>query len=488
MEYKISQKPYPQNGYNMDYIRAANAFNNPWAGLGALLGAVLTKNYVDRGERKLMDSMKDSIPTNNSQETEAQALQKMLENRPSQEETAKQTIFDAYKNGNNTPIEPNYEIGLERLKNQTTDPLEVAALQSAINQAQPQEAESGKVTPNEINALNKYINENMPHMDAQGNLSNMDAAANLQAQKAQAQPQGIPKFSTDEWEAKMWQEGKRQGRPDYQIQAVIDRMKPQALQAEKRYNDAQADYWGNEFLANMPLDNGVGGDSAARLNAITQLYQYDPEKAKILASGNISPRETASLNNQRAQTAQKAQQTAFNNALKLAKASGGTDYGGFKMSTELKNKMNDIDVAVATGVISEEEGNKRKSAILGNVGKTSGQLKEDNELADFDNTLTGYIESLHGQLTNGDIPGSGETLDAISTAIDENPKLWAKLTDEQKAYVQNFRYLANRNRQILAGYDDWKKFDDAITPQWKEKFANMGLLIDRPNHNGQVKS
>ena len=465
MEYKISEKPYPQINYNMDYIRAANAFNNPWAGLGALLGAVLTKNYVDRGENKLADSMKDSIPTNDPQELEAQATRKMIENgiQP-QSETGKQALFDAYQKGNTNPIQPNYEVGLKQLANQSTDPLEIAALQNAINKAQPQEAESGKVTPNEINGFEKYFNENMPHMDAQGNVSNMDAAANLQAQRAQATPQGIPKFSTDEWEAKMWQEGKKQGRPDYQIQAVIDRMKPQAQQAEKRYKDAKADYLKNAFIADMPLDNGYGGNAANRLQYLAEMEglgtDYAKQMAAVLGAGSLTQRDVINMNNTK-----EARQNKNNlETMKML-------YGG-KSTSKVPNKISEIDVAkqrlIESGM-AEAEANAWAQEQYKNIGKTAGQTKAQQNIDEFADKLDVPLTALMNAVNSYDVGASGDALVELQGLIDENPKIWAQLPSETKAEIYQQMYYANGMRQgVIGDYDGARKYFGALTPETVE--------------------
>lgn len=469
MEYKISERPYPQIGYNMDYIRAANAFNNPWAGLGALLGAVLTKNYVDRGERKLMDSMKDSIPTSDTAQTEAQITQKMLENRPSQEETGKQALFDAYEKANNNSIQPNYEIGLEKLKNQSTDPIEIAALQSVINKAQPQEAEIGKVTPNEINGFNKYFQENMPHMDAQGNISNMDAAANLQAQRAQVAPQGIPKFSADEWEAKMWQEGKKQGRPDYQIQAVIDRMKPQALQAEKRYKEAQENYLTNAFQAEMPLDNGYGGNAVNRLGILAELEGLGTEsarrKAAVLGAGSLTQRDIININN-----AKEARQNKNNLEMyKIQNGGKGAGRTGGNSSLKVPNKIAEIDAAkqrLIEGGMTAEQANAWAQEQYMNVGKTAGQTKAQKSIDEFADKLDAPLTALINAVNSYDVGASGDALTEIQGLIDENPKMWEQLPAEIKREIYQQMYNANGVRQAIIGdYDGSRKYFGALTPE-----------------------
>ena len=497
MNYKISEKPYPQNSYNMDYIRAATAFNNPWTALGALIGNVLSKNYSDRGERKLMESMKDSIPTGDSAQTEAQITQKMLENRPSQEETGNQALFNAYEKGSNNPIQPNYEVGLERLKNQSTDPLEIAALQGAINKAQPQEAEIGKVTPNEINGFDKYFQENVPHMDAQGNLSNMDAAANLQEQRAVQQ--GIPKFSADEWEAKMWQEGKKQGRPDYQIQAVIDRMKPQALQAEKRYGDSQIERYTNQFFNSLPDANGEGGDPVARLDALNEIAKYDPKQASILASGNVSLPATIARNDAQSQRAYRAQQDNVNNQLRAmqiaARSNGGTSRNGgiggsdVKEPSSIKTLKQNLAYQVSKGLITEEQAN----ATLDKANRQLGMTAAEKEADDYADNLIGKLDALMNNI--GELPGtrdvepSGQMLEEISQLIDENPKLWDKLDSEDKLVINSRRYYANAMREIAAGNEEMaRQYAKAIPAYiaeregWDLSNENIANLVK--NFNG----
>lgn len=467
MNYKISEKPYPQNSYNMDYIRAATAFNNPWTALGALIGNVLSKNYSDRGERKLMESMKDSIPTGDSAQTEAQITQKMLENRPSQEETGNQALFNAYEKGNNNPIQPNYEVGLERLKNQSTDPLEIAALQGAINKAQPQEAEIGKVTPNEINGFDKYFQENVPHMDAQGNLSNMDAAANLQEQRAVQQ--GIPRFSADEWEAKMWQEGKKQGRPDYQIQAVIDRMKPQALQAEKRYKEAQEDYLTNAIVGEMPLDNGYGGNAALRTQYLAELVGLGTDSAKqkaaVLGAGSPTQRDIINMN-----LAREARQNKNNmDLIKMQYGGKGTGRTNNTASSKVPNKIAEIDMAkqrlIESGMSAEQANAWAQEQYL-NVGKTAAQTKAQKSIDEFADKLDAPLTNLMNAVNAYDVGASGDALAELQGLIEENPKMWEQLPVETKREIYQQMYNANGVRQAIVGdYDGSRKYFKALTPE-----------------------
>lgn len=464
-----NQRYYPQNGYNMDYITAARAFNNPWQALGALIGNILVKNYENRGEEKLAKSLESSIPTQTAP-TDAQVTQQMLQNNTQpREEQVQQNIFEKYQNANPIQMQNPYSIGLEALKNQTTDPLETAALQGAIDKAK---GTTPQVTPNEQNAFQDYLRNDVPHMDASGNVSNMDAAANLQAQRQQATTQAgqnnIRPFSVEDWEAQVWAEGRKQGRPDYQIQAVIDRMKPQAESAERKYNDKMTERYLNQYYNNLPNADGTGGDPAMRLDAQIGLYKYNPDAAKILAAGGAgSIRDGISMNNSR----ERAKQQYTYNMQKNGKSDGSYTVNGIKTPKEIQEATERIKYAMAVGAMTEEEGKQALSRItlnmVNNIGKTSAQLKAEEKIAPFKQELTQKINTLRNGVLDsfktGDVEATGNTLDEISQFLEQNPDAWKSLNQSERDQIEAQRYYANGMRQLATGdIVGAKKFFSAI--------------------------
>ena len=456
-----NQRYYPQNGYNMDYITAARAFNNPWEALGALVGNILIKNYENRGEDKLEKSLESSIPAQTAP-TEAQVTQQMLQNNAQpREEQVQQNIFEKYKNANPIQMQNPYNIGLEALKNQTTDPLETAALQGAIDEAK---GTTPQVTPNEQNAFQDYLRNNVPHMDASGNVSNMDAAANLQAQRQQALAQAgqnnIRPFSVEDWEAQVWAEGRKQGRPDYQIQAVIDRMKPQAEAAERKYNDKMTERYLNQYYNNLPNADGTGGDPAMRLDAHIGLLKYAPDAAKMIgAVGAGSIRDGISMNMQK------------NSKGNYTKGSGSYTVDGIKTPKEIQTAKEQIEYAMAVGAMTEEEGKQALSRItlnmVNNIGKTSAQLKAEEKIAPFKQELTQKINTLRNGVLDsfktGDIEATGNTLDEISQFLEQNPDAWKSLDQSEREQIEAQRYFANGMRRLALGdIVGAKEFFDAI--------------------------
>ena len=473
-----NERYYPQNNYNLDWFTAAKAFNNPWTALGALIGTSLAKNYVNRGEEKLEKSLENSIPTGEAP-TDAQVTQQMIQNAqaqaPTREEQVQDNIFNKYKQANPIEINPQQmsNIGLEALKNQTADPIETAALQGAIDKANGN-VQASQVTPNENIAFQEYLKNNAPHMDASGNLSNMDAAANLQAQKQQATAQvaenNMRPFSVEDWEAQVWAEGRKQGRPDYQIQAVIDRMKPQAEAAERKYNDKMKERYLNQYYNNLPNADGTGGDPAMRLDAQIGLYKYDPDAARILgAGGTPTIRDTINMNIRK-------DEQARDNAYKYAKLAvdqqkGNTLSGNNNIPAAYKQRLQEIDFAETQGLINAEEATRRRQEIgqeiAQNAGKNSAQIKADNNLNPFKQELTQKINTLRDGILNsyktGDVEATGNTLNEIKQILEQNPDAWKSLSQSERDQIESQSYFANGMRQLAIGdITGAKKFFAAI--------------------------
>lgn len=299
--------PTSYSAPTFDWQTAARSVQDPWSALGLLLGQYLVTNYDKRGEQKFSKSMANSIPGYGGEaqpqgqppaqgvpaQGAAPTVGEQLANRPSVNETAAQNMFDQYRQANGAAVQPNYEVGLEALRNQpTTSPLEAAALQQAM--AGGQQPAQG-ISPAEAQVYANYLKNNTPVIDANGNLSNVPNVQEAQPANQQAAPQQavqgadasglVPKFSVDEWKAQMYAEGRRQGRPAHQIQAVIDEMTPMAEAAEKRYNDQMADYWLSQMTTNEP---GSQGWLAAAIN----YEKHAPESAKLAFAYSPTGRST----------------------------------------------------------------------------------------------------------------------------------------------------------------------------------------------------
>ena len=452
-----NQRYYPQNGYNMDYITAARAFNNPWQALGALIGNILVKNYENRGEEKLAKSLESSIPTQTAP-TDAQVTQQMLQNNAQpREEQVQQNIFEKYQNANPIQMQNPYNIGLEALKNQTTDPLETAALQGAIDKAK---GTTPQVTPNEQNAFQDYLRNDVPHMDASGNVSNMDAAANLQAQRQQATAQAgqnnIRPFSVEDWEAQVWAEGRKQGRPDYQIQAVIDRMKPQAEAAERKYNDYRTSEIEKTMFSNID-------DPTVTLASLAEMYKYNPEKAAIYAKGITTPKE------QRYQQNQLERAYIGNAGRKGNNAASGTNYGGNSgyMPASAKEKEWVLRQQVKAGIKTQDEANKEWTDFLGTLGQTADEKKASKETQGFLDKINPYVQKIMALNDDYDVEGSGNALSDLQVAIQENPNLWNNLPQNTKNEVIWQMYNANALREAMASDDPAQsnKYRQALTAE-----------------------
>ena len=463
-KYQSNERYYPQNNYSLDYITAARAFNNPWQALGALVGNALIKNYVNRGEEKLEKSLENSIPTGEAP-TDAQVTQQMIQNAqaqaPTREEQVQDNIFNKYKQSNPIEINPQQmsNIGLEALKNQTADPIETAALQGAIDKANGN-VQASQVTPNENIAFQEYLKNNAPHMDASGNLSNMDAAANLQAQKQQATAQvaenNMRPFSVEDWEAQVWAEGRKQGRPDYQIQAVIDRMKPQAEAAERKYNDYRTSEIEKTMFSNID-------DPTVTLASLAEMYKYNPEKAAIYAKGITTPKE------QRYQQNQLERAYIGNAGRKGNSAASGTNYdwnSGY-MPASAKEKQWALRQQVKAGIKTQDEANKEWTNFLGTLGQTADEKKASKETQGFLDKINPYVQKIMALNDDYDVEGSGNALSDLQVAIQENPDLWNNLPQNTKNEVIWQMYNANALREAMASDDPAQsnKYRQALTAE-----------------------
>lgn len=493
-KYQSNERYYPQNNYSLDYITAARAFNNPWQALGALVGNALIKNYVNRGEEKLEKSLENSIPTGEAP-TDAQVTQQMIQNAqaqaPTREEQVRDNIFNKYKQSNPIEINPQQmaNIGLEALKNQTADPIETAALQGAIDKANGN-VQASQVTPNENIAFQEYLKNNAPHMDASGNLSNMDAAANLQAQKQQATAQvaenNMRPFSVEDWEAQVWAEGRKQGRPDYQIQAVIDRMKPQAEAAERKYNDKMKERYLNQYYNNLPNADGTGGDPAMRLDAQIGLYKYDPDAARILgASGTPTMKDTINMNIRKDEQAradaykyaklavdlQKGNKNNFGQSINV----GGKDLDLSTLSTSSKKAINSWVNKVNNGYATQEQAAKEIAKIHRQDGMSKSEIEADDYAYNLMDKIDALMDNVNNLPATLDVSPSGDMLNEITQIIDENPKLWNTLDNDDKLVINSRRYYANCMREIAAGNEEMARQYAKAIPDYIAKREGWDL-------------
>lgn len=467
----------PQNRYNMDYITAAKAFDNPWTALGALVGNALTRNYMDRGEDKLRKSLEGTIPGTVS---DAQLVQQQLANAPTQEQAVEQNLFNKYRQMNAVSAEPNYQVGLEALKNQSTSPLERAALQGAIsgNEAQP----ASNITPQEVNGFQDYLQNNTPQMDAQGNLSNMGMADAVSAQKEQARQQilgqqqanGPQKFSVDDWKAQVWAEGKKQGRPDYQIQAVINQMLPQAEAAEKSYKDQMAQFHIDRIIANMPDSNGKGGDPRAVLAEIADLWSVAPEKAEIMAGGAITPQTAYNTEQQK-----ESQQRQFDNSIKAADHTQGLN----KDMARYENNLKWEDIYKKQQYY-EAAGYSKKDAFLlamggSGSGKTASALlaKEQKETEEY-NRVAKLRNDIIASL-DGEDDYQEASINAIEKAMADE-KFWKSLPWQiQEELAQRAQAIRAIRQARIGDYEGAKELADGLTPEYR---AMYGLNEIRKNY------
>lgn len=471
--------PTSYSAPTFDWQTAARSVQDPWSALGLLLGQYLVTNYDKRGEQKFSKSMANSIPGYGGeaqpQGAPAQGAQpqgaaptvgEQLANRPSVNETAAQNMFDQYRQANGAAVQPNYEVGLEALRNQpTTSPLEAAALQQAMAGGAP--AQQG-ISPAEAQVYADYLKNNTPVIDAGGNLSNVPNVQEAQPANQQA-VQGtdasglVPKFSVDEWKAQMYAEGRRQGRPAHQIQAVIDEMTPMAEAAEKRYNDQMADYWLSQMTANEP---GSQGWLAAAIN----YEKHAPESAKLAFAYSPTGRSTQEQGYKQDNMKLQSNLTDQRDANKTRR---DLESYGVKLSMQNEQSENRIRRLVDAGM-------DPSLAIMsvyggGGSGRGGNYVKTTKAQQQFVNGIGTFLnKTLPEALMAGDADKLATVLDLGNVYLYENDDLWDNIPESERedtAAVKN--ELSRRLTQAqymreLRAYgpdsENTKKYAAALSP------------------------
>ena len=271
------------------------------------------------------------------------------------------------------------------------------------------------------------------------------AAAQQSAQQGQLQP-----FDMQNWIAQMKAEGRRQGRPDYQIDLAIERMMPNAQAYLDSYNKQQAD--GIEAGMYQALDSGDWGE----LNkGWLQLQQYDPNRAK--AWGNTIP----SLKDLYSTGAER-ENTILSNSLEAQRENQ-------KHLNRMAEADNEAQNARRNAEFNKYLQNKYGRASSGSSGGSSGsgsssgggspnqyQLMGNNMLNAAANVFRGADRDQIAKTTS-DIVGFLE-------AIDEDPEKKAKYNPSILNMLQEAAYTGNALREYLDGhYESANQYSNAVS-------------------------
>lgn len=271
------------------------------------------------------------------------------------------------------------------------------------------------------------------------------AASQQSAQQGQLQP-----FDMQNWIAQMKAEGRRQGRPDYQIDLAIERMMPNAQAYLDSYNKQQAD--GIEAGMYQALDSGDWGE----LNkGWLQLQQYDPNRAK--AWGNTIP----SLKDLYSTGAER-ENTILSNSLEAQRENQ-------KHLNRMAEADNVAQNARRNAEFNKYLQNKYGGASSGSSGGSSGsgsssgggspnqyQLMGNNMLNAAANVFRGADRDQIAKTTS-DIVGFLE-------AIDEDPEKKAKYNPSILNMLQEAAYTGNALREYLDGhYESANQYSSAVS-------------------------
>lgn len=262
---------------------ANQAWNDPWFALGNLLAQAWNKRYNDRGERKLAEAVKDWIPGNG---TDAAAQSAILDDMKksgvaAMPEDKVQELYDTFSRikagryGLDEDAVPMSDYTKLTLPQDTGN-----AVEDFANRVKTLE---GIGASQAASPMERAASSAIQNAERQGT---EDALKNLAASQM-AQKQAMTPFAADDWKARVQAEGVRQGRPQEQIDAVINRYLPQAQQAEKKYNEMFSDAATLQILQNMPGADASGnptGNSTLTLAGILDLAKKDPDRAKLLLS------------------------------------------------------------------------------------------------------------------------------------------------------------------------------------------------------------
>jgi hypothetical protein len=307
-----------------------------------------------------------------------------------------------------------------------------------------------------------------------------------QMQGKQTMPLPTP-FSVQDWVAAMWKEGKAEGRPDNQIQTVIDELMPRAQAAETNYNKQMGDVYLGALSSQMEADqkamqNGQQPDMTREIMLLTQLMNYQPDKAKALLQGEptMSNQYGEYLSNQNKARDFNYQQLGANNDVVRKK-----DLIGFNAQTDvwkegqiLPMKEELLDRQTENQIKAEEaKTNMTYGAIAAFYNKyhcfPSGAVpdfskgQKPTEIQQSTSNLLNQGLSALGDRNRGEISNVASSLQDFYT------KHQADMTDNTADKVKTVLLGLNSAMARLDGNSDLaNQYAGALSDDFKQKYLN----------------
>lgn len=399
---------------------ANQAWNDPWFALGNLLARNWNRNYDRRGVNKLMDSMEGSIPDEAVTLADTKAAE-------TPEETARNTILGNY--AASEIAKPANEVeGLQNLLgavNAAADGnLDYQQMKQLVNGEQPTANRLPKYESELAQSIGNYVTNATGREPAVG-LSNA-AAESLSSPIVRA-PQ---EFNYDDWEAKVWEEGRRQGRPDYQIQEAIAKMAPKAERAAANYNEYMANQLEKRIGDNMNAAY-YSGDYRPVFSDLNQMRKYDPKLAALYYA-NTTPFNEMQRHIWREGDIQRANLFAQMNA-----QNGAAGQGGNKQGAAGKGASAKASGAGGGGGADWEKSLSAEDRIAGNLIQRALEASQSWDRA--------TIQQVASEITD------------LMDSWDGDPVAKNKYTPHMQNVLQDMNYLLNENMSFIDG-----RMDDAL--------------------------
>lgn len=419
----------------------AYAYKDPWFALGNLIGRAWANNYNERGINKLIDSMEGSIP---GQQTDQGAANSNLMNAAlnsagtdNQDSIAGlQKAIDSMKQGQPLPMSDYSGLGQ-------------AIGQSQADPQMMQNALANKNTNGVMDALGQAaVNNGYDGLEssvgkAYGDVMNLRQSPAQAAAQAASQAQGGPAqpFDMNNWIAQMKAEGRRQGRPDYQIEEAIRRMQPNAEAALYNYNKQNADAIEAEMFRQADA-----GDYGGLAKNYVKLSKYDPDRAQVW--GKTIPGFSDFYNEgNTVQNSVLSYDLADRNAARASQRRMAEDNNNAKNSRQnaefniyLRNKYG--------GTTSGSSGSSSSGS-----GSSSGG-GSPNQYQMMGNNMLNAAASVFRGADRDQIAKVTSDLVGFLDAINEDPEKKAKYNPSILNMIQEAAYTGNALREYLDGHYD----------------------------------
>lgn len=329
-----------------------------------------------------------------------------------------------------------------------------------------------KIDPNSALArqIGNYV-EGATGTPAQANLLNAAAnAANTPPSYKTSVPQ---RFNYDEWEASMREAGRRQGRPDYQIQEAIDRMAPAAKAAETKYND----YMSGQLISALgPAleDAQQSGDYSKVYGLYNELEKYDPDYAKRLLTNTTSPKDIQS---------HLWDENKTNEANQIWHDRANTTYILGQQGAE--NQLNrDLRKQEGMYILSKKYGITPRGYSSGARSSSSSSGKSGGGTPSAQNQLIANMaESARNAFASGNLDQIQKVTSDIQTwldAVDADPEERYKYSDSVYNIMKEAAYTGNNLASYLNG-------DITSADQYGSAVMNAGSPWAPYLYNNRIK-